>query len=235
MPSGSRKSYFCGNAILIPADDFLPFVPQGEGEAELRAHAIAIRADVADDTERAALPDAFDDAVNNLWVRLHWNEIECRMRVLRSSARSGACRVSCVLFFRLGRRGLFQLLDDPEHSIAAHDRVVHQEPEGGGVFQDDRPAHQPWMRLRWRASSENPRFCWSGLPRMLMKTTAECRSPATSTSLTVIRPASLTWNSRRMASPICALEQFAHALKSERSHGSCRVTSLPCYIVEWAG
>ena len=33
-----------------------------------------------------------------------------------------------------------------------------------------------------------PRFCWSALPRMLMKTMADFRSPATSTSLTEIRP-----------------------------------------------
>ena len=57
--------------------------------------------------------------------------------------------------------------------------------------------------------SESPRFCWSALPRMLMKTVADFRSPATSTSLTVTRPASPTGEflADRLADG--ALQQFA--------------------------
>src|ERR1035437_1754734 len=58
------------------------------------------------------------------------------------------------------------------------------------------------MRVRCSWSTCKPRFCWSASPRMLMNTTADRRSPPMSMSLTEMRPTSLTWNSRRMASPI---------------------------------
>ena len=56
-----------------------------------------------------------------------------------------------------------------------------------------------------RESGTAPRnapIAWFAPPRIVMNTTADLRSPPTSMSLTVMRPTSLTLNSRRMASPI---------------------------------
>src|SRR5213594_1230072 len=72
----------------------------------------------------------------------------------------------------------------------------------GVYFRTTALATRPWMRVRFRWSSSKPVFCCSWPPRMLMKTTADLRSPPTSTSLTVTRPAWSTGISRRMASPI---------------------------------
>ena len=57
--------------IFVPANDFFAFVLQGERQAELRADAIAIGPDVADDAKRPALANAFEDAINDFRMRLH--------------------------------------------------------------------------------------------------------------------------------------------------------------------
>ena len=40
------------------------------------------------------------------------------------------------------RRGLVQLLDDLQHAVAAHDGIVHDEAQRGGVFQDHGLGHE---------------------------------------------------------------------------------------------
>src|SRR5262249_34341334 len=67
----------------------------------------------------------------------------------------------------------------------------------GVYFRTTALATRPWMRARFRWRSTKPVFCCSWPPRMLMKTTADFRSPPTSTSLTVTRPAWSTGISRR--------------------------------------
>ena len=47
--------------------DFLALVLQRQRQAELRADAIAVRPDMADDANGPAVADGFDDAVNDLW------------------------------------------------------------------------------------------------------------------------------------------------------------------------
>ncbi len=99
----------------------------------------------------------------------------------------------------------------------------------GVYFRITARATRPWMRLRWRMSRPKPRFCCSGEPRMLMKTRAECRSPATSTSLTVTSPTSLTGNSRRIASPISRLSNSrTRCIRREAiaQHTNCMVYKI---------
>ena len=48
---GVEKFVFLRDGILVPAGDFFPFVLQGQREAELRADAIAIGPDVADNAK----------------------------------------------------------------------------------------------------------------------------------------------------------------------------------------
>src|ERR1039458_9680827 len=225
---------FLWNAILVPAGHLLPFVLEGEGETEQRAHAITIRADVADDTDRLALSYAFDDAVNNLWVRLHWIKTNAGW-LAPECAGSGACRGSCA--YSSGSAGLAfsksSMIPSTRLPRAIESSIRNRRV--GVYFRTTARPTNPWMRLRWRASSEIPRFCWSALPRMLIKTTADCRSPATSTSLTVMSPASLTSNSRRMTSPISRFSNSRTRWSLREGIARARVTSLRCYVVEWAG
>src|SRR5439155_16583728 len=52
---GIEEVVFFREPVLVPTQDLLAFPEQRQGEAELRADAIAVGADVTDDTERAAL------------------------------------------------------------------------------------------------------------------------------------------------------------------------------------
>ena len=52
---GIEKFVFLRNGILVPADDFFAFVSQRQRQAELRADAIAVRPDVADDAKGFAV------------------------------------------------------------------------------------------------------------------------------------------------------------------------------------
>src|SRR5688572_22640203 len=66
-----KEGVFLRNRVFVPADDLLSFVTQGQGEAELGAHAIPVRADVSDDAETAAVANTFDDFVDYFRVCLH--------------------------------------------------------------------------------------------------------------------------------------------------------------------
>ena len=61
-----KELVFLRDAVLVPAGHFLALVAEREREAELRADAIPVRADVADDTDGAAFAEGFDDAVDDL-------------------------------------------------------------------------------------------------------------------------------------------------------------------------
>ena len=66
-----------------------------------------------------------------------------------------------------------------------------------------------------------------------MNTMAECRSPATSTSLTVIRPgfADVEFAADDFAD--LALQQFAHALESEGRHGGFPIFDCSIFDCEF--
>ena len=68
-------------------------------------------------------------------------------------------------------------------------------------------------------------FLMLGTISVLMNTTADFKSPARSTSLTEIKPASLTWNSRRMASPI---SRFSNSRTR-----SCRRVGMVQTVDKW--
>ena len=68
---GVKELEFLRHGILIPDGDFFAFVAQRQGEAELRADAIAVGPDMADDAKRAVGADGFDDAVNDFGILLH--------------------------------------------------------------------------------------------------------------------------------------------------------------------
>ena len=55
------------------------------------------------------------------------------------------------------RQCLLQFFDDLQHAIAAHDGVIHQEPQRGRVFQDDR-RDQPLDALAVPLQQAKPRF-----------------------------------------------------------------------------
>jgi len=46
------------------------------------------------------------------------------------------------------RRGLFEVFNDFEDAIAAHDGVIEEEFEGGRVFQDHRASTRPLNAFR---------------------------------------------------------------------------------------
>ena len=115
---GVEKLVFLRDGILVPADDLLAFVLQRQRQAELRADAIAVRPDVADDAKGLALADGVEDAVNDFRMTFH------------------------SLIILASRRGFFQFLDDLEHAVAAHDGIVQGKFQRRRVFQDDGAADQ---------------------------------------------------------------------------------------------
>ena len=79
----------------------------------MRAHAIAVGPDVADDAKGFAFADGVENAVNDFRIAFHGSV----------SSPSGL--------------GFFQFLDDLQHAIAAHDGIVEGKFQLGRVFQDD--------------------------------------------------------------------------------------------------
>ena len=63
---GIHEFIFLRNGVLVPAADFFAFVSQRQREAELRADAIAVGPDVADDAKGFALADDLKNPVNDL-------------------------------------------------------------------------------------------------------------------------------------------------------------------------
>src|SRR6185369_1333766 len=197
-----QEFIFLGNAILVPAGHFLPLVLQGQSQPELRADAVAVGTDVPDHTKRAALANLFNNTLNNLRVAFHRcepNRLPPKGGGELTGAPAGDCRVpqsgdAEPDFSNSSMMAITRFPRPTESSIWNRSLGVY--------FNTTARPTSPWMRFRCFANSPSPRFCCSALPRMLIKTTAECRSPVTSTSLTVTRPASLTGNSRRITSPI---------------------------------
>src|ERR1700719_1141694 len=68
---GIKELILLRNDIFVPAHDLLSFIPQGQREAELRADAVAVGTDMADDAKRAVATNSFDDAVNDFGVGFH--------------------------------------------------------------------------------------------------------------------------------------------------------------------
>src|SRR6266516_543688 len=167
-----EEGQFRGDGMFVPTNHVLAFVLQSQRQAELGADAIAIGPDVADDTDRVTFPDGLGDLQDDAG-RLH-----------ASDAGRSNSSMSCKT--RLPR--------SKESSTTKR--------RWGMYLRITALATSPWMRARVCCRVASPILCWSGLPRTLTKTRALRRSPAISTSLTVISPALPTGISRRMASPM---------------------------------
>src|SRR5262245_6475784 len=171
-----EKGEFLRHVVFVPTDDLLALFPQREGKAQLRTDAVSIRPDVTGDTKGPAAADSFEDAVDDLGVGFHEGG-----RVRSSSSRICSTRLPRSMESSRTKRSFGVYL-----STTARPRSA-------------------WMRSRpfWRIS--RPLRCCSAVPTMPTKTVADCRSPASPTSLTVINPASALAISRRMIWPISRL------------------------------
>src|ERR1035437_6470507 len=120
---------------------------------------------------------------------------------------------------RVRRQGLLQLLEYPEHSIAAHKRVVHHELEDGCVFQDDRAADQALDALAMPPQERESAFL---LFRAAQNADENESGMQIAGDVHVVdrdqaRVADLEFATNGFAD--LALEQFAHALESKRGPG----------------
>src|SRR5262249_13386535 len=149
---GVEKFIFVRNGIFVPARDFFPVVAQRNRQRELRADAIAVGADVPDDAERFVLADNLEDAVDDFRVRLHFSS------PFPDWARSSS---SMICKTRLPRT-----MESSKTNLSV-----------GVYLSTTERATSPWIRARLSVSNCNPRFCWTGFPRILMKTTADFKSP----------------------------------------------------------
>src|ERR1051326_7243880 len=174
--AGIEEGEFLGKRILVPADDLFALGLQSQSEGELRPDAIAVGADVAGDTQGPAGADGFEDAVNDPGMVLHEGDRERSISSMISSTR---------------------LPRATESSRTKRRRGVY-------LSTTARPT-RPWMRRRSFLRRSIALRCCSGVPMMPTNTVADWRSPATPTSLTVIRPASPAGISRRITSPISRL------------------------------
>jgi hypothetical protein len=68
----NHKAEFRRDGVLIPDGDLLALVLKREGEADLGADAITIRADVADDADGLRAPDGGEDFVEDVDVAGHF-------------------------------------------------------------------------------------------------------------------------------------------------------------------
>ena len=66
-----EKAQFRRHRILVPANDILAAVDQGQGQTELGADAVAVRSQMADDADALQGPDGVDDPADDLRRRLH--------------------------------------------------------------------------------------------------------------------------------------------------------------------
>jgi hypothetical protein len=68
---GVQKFVFLRDRVLVPANDFFAFVLQRQRQPELRADAIAIGPDMADDADGFAPANGVENAVNDFRVTFH--------------------------------------------------------------------------------------------------------------------------------------------------------------------
>src|ERR1051325_1679373 len=159
------------DGMLVPAGARFAFILEGVSQAELRADAIAIGTDVADDAEGGTAANPVEDAPDDFRFHVAGPDFSSSSMMastrLPRSMESSTMKRRCGTYFRMT-------------ALATRD----------------------WMRERCLFNMMRPVRCCSALPRMPMKTVARRRSPATSTSLTVMTPAWSMGISRRMASPI---------------------------------
>src|SRR5262245_16236317 len=60
-----EEGELCRHRMLVPAGDHLPFILERDGKAKLRADAIPVGSDVANDADRATLADGLDDSLDD--------------------------------------------------------------------------------------------------------------------------------------------------------------------------
>jgi len=95
-----QELVFLRIAVFVPTQHLFALVFEGERQAQLRPHAIAVRSDMTDDAEGAAFLDSVNDAVDDFRVWFHWQR-----RARRSGVRS------CKVHETVPREGL------PAHSV----------------------------------------------------------------------------------------------------------------------
>jgi hypothetical protein len=66
-----KKSVFLRDRIFVPTNDPLAFIAQRMSEAQLRADAIAVGPDMADNADRFAPAENFENSVNDLGITFH--------------------------------------------------------------------------------------------------------------------------------------------------------------------
>src|SRR6266571_6517371 len=154
-----QKGQLGWQGVLVPANDFFALVLQGQRQAQLRTNAVPVRPDVADDTDGMTLANPVEDALDD--ARLHsTGDMDFSSSAMMASTRLPRTTESSTT----------------KRSCGVYLRMTDL-------------AIRPWMRARCLWSRASPVRCCSGLPKMPMKTVARRKSPATSTSLTLTRPA----------------------------------------------
>ncbi|MFM1944166.1 MAG: hypothetical protein RI897_3148 [Verrucomicrobiota bacterium] len=68
---GGEEGELCGHGVLVPAFDLFALGLEGEGEGELGTDTIAIRSDVADDTETLERCDRVEDTIEGITTGTH--------------------------------------------------------------------------------------------------------------------------------------------------------------------
>src|SRR5438105_1029698 len=137
---------------------------ESQSEAQLRADTIPIRSDVTHDAKSLAVSDPFEDSINDLRMCLHLG-----------GDRSGRWKRKRPLFAYSESAGV----DFSSSSMISKTRFPRTTESSitnlsvGVYFRMTARATKPWMRPRLRDSRASPRFCCSGLPKILMNTTAE--------------------------------------------------------------
>src|SRR5712692_6692299 len=135
-----QKGQLGRQRVLVPANDLLFLVLQGQRQAQLRTNAVPVRPHVADDTEGLALANPVEDALDD--ARLHsTGEMDFSSSAMMASTRlprtieSSTTKRSCGVYLRMTDLAI-----------------------------------RPWMRVRCFWSRASPVRCCSGLPKMPMKT-----------------------------------------------------------------
>src|SRR5688572_5502026 len=124
-----EEAVFLWDQVLIPADGFFALIAEREGQTQLRADAVAVGPDVADDANRATFANGVENALDYFRILFHR---EC-CREKRGTRRS--VRISEILF-GTGLAGFVQLLDNLQHAVATNDGVIGHETQCGCVFEN---------------------------------------------------------------------------------------------------
>src|SRR6266404_1586843 len=114
--------------------------------------------------------------------------------------------------------GFFEFLDDFEDSVAAHDRIVHDELEGRGVFQNDGAGDQALDAFAMLGEQGEPALLLIGIAQ---NTEEHNRGVEVARHIHIVDRDQAGFTDLKFAADDFAngaLQQLAHALHSERGH-----------------